>query len=101
MNYCNPMLCRLGQVENALKHIFSTGQQLDHMELQKLQTVERHVNRCADARKTCDWKSALREGDAAIAAGADSSSLVKLLNLHCLQFLGGIWLQGKGEKGGE
>ncbi|MQL73456.1 hypothetical protein Taro_005817 [Colocasia esculenta] len=82
---------RLGQVENALKHIFSTGQQLDHMELQKLQTLERHVNRCADARKTGDWKSALRESDSAIAAGADSSSLLfasraeALLRLHRLE----------------
>uniref|UniRef100_A0A1D1XRE2 TPR repeat-containing thioredoxin TTL1 n=1 Tax=Anthurium amnicola TaxID=1678845 RepID=A0A1D1XRE2_9ARAE len=82
---------RLGQPENATKHIFSTGQQLDHMELQKLQVLERHVNRCADARRIGDWKSALRESDAAIAAGADSSSLLlatraeALLRLHRLE----------------
>jgi len=39
--------------------------------LYKLQAVEKHLSRCSDARKIGDWKGALREGDAAIAAGAD------------------------------
>lgn len=68
---------RLGQVENARRHIF-TCQQPDASELLKLQAVEMHLMRCADARKIGDWKSALREGDAAIVAGADSSPQVKL-----------------------
>jgi hypothetical protein len=38
--------------------------------------VEMHQGRSIDARKVGDWKSALREADAAIAAGADSSRLV-------------------------
>lgn len=52
--------------------------QPDSDELQKLQAVERHLNGCANARKIGDWKSAMREGDAAIAAGAVSSPQVKL-----------------------
>ncbi|MQL96178.1 hypothetical protein Taro_028856 [Colocasia esculenta] len=70
---------RLGLVENARTHMFSAGQQLDHLEIQKLQAIERHVNRCTNARKIGDWKSALRESDAAIAAGADLSLLVNFL----------------------
>ncbi|XP_010279112.1 PREDICTED: TPR repeat-containing thioredoxin TTL1-like [Nelumbo nucifera] len=82
---------RLGQVENARKHLCFPGQQPDPVELQKLQAVERHLNKCADARKVGDWKSALREGDAAIAAGADSSPQLfacraeVLLKLHQLE----------------
>jgi len=57
------------------------AQQPDPFELQKLQAVERHLGRCAELRKIGDWKSALREADAAIVAGADSCPLVKLLTL--------------------
>lgn len=70
MNY------RLGQVENARRHLVSAGPHPDPVELQKLQAVERHLNRCADARKFGDWKTVLKETDAAIAEGADSSLLV-------------------------
>ncbi|OVA04051.1 Tetratricopeptide repeat-containing domain [Macleaya cordata] len=82
---------RLGQVENARKHLCFPGQQPDPSELQKLQEVERHLSKCANARKIGDWKSALREGDAAIAAGADSSPQLfacrteALLKLHQLE----------------
>ncbi|KAJ4976811.1 hypothetical protein NE237_001917 [Protea cynaroides] len=82
---------RLGQVENARKHLCFPGQQPDLAELQKLQAVERHLKRCADARSIGDWKSALREGEAAIAAGADFSSQLfacrveALLKLHQLE----------------
>lgn len=64
---------RLGHIDNAQRHLWYPGQQPDPSEIRKLQTVEKHLNRCIDARKVGDWKSTLREGDAAIAAGADSS----------------------------
>lgn len=63
----------------------------DHAEWQKLHEVESHQGRCMDARKIGDWKSALREVDAAIANGADSSQLLlalrseALLRLHKLE----------------
>ena len=41
--------------------------------------MERHLSKCTDARRIRDWKSALRETDAAIAAGADFSPQVKKL----------------------
>lgn len=81
---------RLGQIENAKKHFHLTGQ-FDHNELQKLQIVERHLGKCFESRKVSDWISALREADAAIAAGADSSPLIiacraeSLLRLHRLE----------------
>nr|CAD1843275.1 unnamed protein product [Ananas comosus var. bracteatus] len=84
------LLIRLGQVDNARRHLFLASPQPDPVELQKLQAVEKHLSRCAEARKSGDWKSALGESDAAIAAGADSSpSLIALraealLRLHHL-----------------
>ncbi|KAL5716073.1 hypothetical protein ACHQM5_017810 [Ranunculus cassubicifolius] len=82
---------RLGQIDPARRHLFIHRQQPDPAELQKLQAVEKHLNRCSDARKIGDWKNTLREGDAAIASGADSSpqlfacraeSLLKLRQLQ-------------------
>ncbi|KAL6618688.1 hypothetical protein ACP70R_033827 [Stipagrostis hirtigluma subsp. patula] len=84
---------RLGMVEKARMHLSLTGNvnQSDCAEWQKLHEVESHQNRCMDARKMGDWKSALREADAAIANGADSSQLLlalrseALLRLHKLE----------------
>ncbi|KAF2302268.1 hypothetical protein GH714_033939 [Hevea brasiliensis] len=64
---------RLGQAENARHHLRFQGRQTGPTELQKLQSLEKHINRCADARKIGDWKGALRETDAALTIGADSS----------------------------
>ncbi|PIN16564.1 Thioredoxin [Handroanthus impetiginosus] len=78
----------LGQVENARKHICFPGHQVDSIELQKLQLVEKHLSRCTDARRLGDWRSALREVDAAILSGADASPQLcacraeALLKLH-------------------
>ncbi|KAF9609201.1 hypothetical protein IFM89_014042 [Coptis chinensis] len=82
---------RLGQVDDARRHLYFHGQHPDPAEVHKLQVVEKHLNRCTDSRKVGDWKSTLREGDAAIAAGADSSPQLfacraeALLKLHQLQ----------------
>ncbi|XP_038681700.1 inactive TPR repeat-containing thioredoxin TTL3-like isoform X2 [Tripterygium wilfordii] len=64
---------RLGWVEDARRHFCFHGQQPDTEELHKLQSLEKHLKRCADARKIGDWKSDMREGDAAITIGADYS----------------------------
>lgn len=58
------------------RHLFVSGQQPDPAELQKLLAVEKHLSKCSDARRIRDWKSVLREADAAISAGADSSPQV-------------------------
>lgn len=47
--------------------------QPDPSEMQRLQVVEKHISKCGDVRRIGDWKSVLREVDAAVAAGADSS----------------------------
>ncbi|KAE9620792.1 hypothetical protein Lal_00019850 [Lupinus albus] len=67
------LFLRFGQVENARKHLCYRGLQPDPSELQKLQIVEKHISKCVDMRRIGEWKSVLREVDAAIATGADSS----------------------------
>ncbi|CAN1229474.1 Inactive TPR repeat-containing thioredoxin TTL3 [Linum perenne] len=64
---------RLGQADEARRHVNLPGQQPDPLELHKLQLLEKHLNQCVVARKTGDWKSVLRETDGALAVGIDSS----------------------------
>ncbi|KAJ1282010.1 hypothetical protein BS78_03G017300 [Paspalum vaginatum] len=78
---------RLGHIEDALKHLSLATPQPDLLELHKLQTVEKHLGRCLDARKARDWKSVLRESDAAIVAGADSSALLLAARAEALLWL--------------
>ncbi|KAH0895112.1 hypothetical protein HID58_057541 [Brassica napus] len=67
------LLIRLGQADSARKHLCFLGKPSDPMELQKLEAVEKHMSKCADARRLGDWKAALMEVDAAIVSGADFS----------------------------
>ncbi|OIV92448.1 hypothetical protein TanjilG_02211 [Lupinus angustifolius] len=82
------LFIRLGQVENARKHLCHPRVQSDPSEKHKLQMVEKHISKCAEGRRIGDWKSVLREVDAAIASGADSSPQLfmcraeALLKLH-------------------
>ncbi|KAL5571019.1 hypothetical protein UlMin_020616 [Ulmus minor] len=82
---------RFGQVENARQHLSFPGLQLDQSELQKLKSLEKHLKQCADARKLGDWKSVVRESDAALIFGAESSPQIfsckaeALLRLHQLE----------------
>lgn len=82
------LFIRLGQVENARKHLCHPGLTPDPTEMQKLKMVEKHINKCADVRRVGDWKSVLRELDSSVAAGADSSPQLfmcraeALLKLH-------------------
>lgn len=84
------LLLSLGHTENARKHICVSGHQPDPAEMQKLQSVEMHMSKCTGARRVGDWRSTLREVEAAIASGADASPELcacraeALLKLHQL-----------------
>ncbi|KAI7734307.1 hypothetical protein M8C21_011676 [Ambrosia artemisiifolia] len=64
------LLISLGQVENARKHICFPGSEPDPSKLKRLQSVEKHLNKCADCRRVRDWAGVLRECDAAMGSGA-------------------------------
>ena len=70
-------------MEEAQRHVVSSGQSLDHLESQKLQAIARCLSRIAGSRRIGDWKNALKETDTAISSGADASSLVKSIS-NCL-----------------
>ncbi|CAN7131006.1 unnamed protein product [Brassica rapa subsp. narinosa] len=78
------LLIRLGQVDNARKHLCVLGKPSDPMELQKLEAVEKHMSKCADARRVGDWKAALMEVDAAIVSGADFSPQLGMCKVEAL-----------------
>ncbi|GJM93907.1 hypothetical protein PR202_ga10502 [Eleusine coracana subsp. coracana] len=68
---------RLGMIDKARWH-FTKAEHLQHPDptgWRKLQEVDMHVSKSTAARKIGDWKSAVREADAAVAAGADSAPL--------------------------
>ncbi|XP_023639155.1 TPR repeat-containing thioredoxin TTL4 isoform X2 [Capsella rubella] len=64
---------RLGEAENARRHLCFSGQCPDQADLQRLQTLEKQLRLCTEARKIGDWRTVISEIDAAIANGADSS----------------------------
>lgn len=78
--FCFFFSSSFGQVEKSRSHLLFSGQP-DQSELQKLKSLEKILNQCADARKSGDWRSALKESEAAIAAGADFSPQVELIDI--------------------
>lgn len=68
---------RLGEAENARRHLCFSGQCPDQADLQRLQKLEKQLRLCTEARKIGDWRTVISEIDAAIANGADSSPQVR------------------------
>uniref|UniRef100_A0ACD5T6Q0 Uncharacterized protein n=1 Tax=Avena sativa TaxID=4498 RepID=A0ACD5T6Q0_AVESA len=80
-------LClRFGMVEKARRQLTlaQNTNQSDPAEWQTLHEVESHLRKCMDARRVGDWKSTLREADATIVNGADSSQLLLALRSEAL-----------------
>ncbi|KAD3066777.1 hypothetical protein R6Q59_019015 [Mikania micrantha] len=86
------LLVSLGQVENARRHLYFKDFQPNPNEALKLQSVEKHLNKCSDSRRLRDWGNVLKETDAAISSGADACAQLfackaeALLKLHQLDY---------------
>ncbi|KAL8205453.1 hypothetical protein R6Q57_009004 [Mikania cordata] len=86
------LLVSLGQVENARRHLYFKDFQANPNEALKLQSVEKHLNKCSDSRHLRDWGNVLKETDAAISSGADACAQLfackaeALLKLHQLEY---------------
>ncbi|XP_010552115.1 PREDICTED: TPR repeat-containing thioredoxin TTL1 [Tarenaya hassleriana] len=78
------LFIRMGQVESASNHLRFLGNQSDPTESQKVQAIDAHLNKCTDARKRGDWRTVLKEVDAAIACGADFSPHLVLCKVEAL-----------------
>lgn len=68
-------------MENARRHLYFKEFQPDPSEVQKLQLVEKHLNKCSDLRRVRDWGNVMKETDAAISAGADACAQVRQIVL--------------------
>lgn len=82
------LVCRLGLLESADRHLRAAGNEADLVELQRLRNIERHFSRCIDARRLREWQNVIRESDAAVVAGADSAPRVLLLSLSIYIWFG-------------
>ncbi|XP_002966637.2 TPR repeat-containing thioredoxin TTL1 [Selaginella moellendorffii] len=78
------LLLRLGQTEQARKHLKGSGQQNETGDSQRITLIERRLTNCFEAKKLKDWNAVLRECDAAIVAGADYSLQVYVLKAESL-----------------
>ncbi|KAJ6337527.1 hypothetical protein OIU76_007242 [Salix suchowensis] len=63
---------RLGETEKALYHYKQSGTNTDSMEVARAQALQKHLNRCTEARKLKEWNRLLSETEFSISSGADS-----------------------------
>ncbi|KAJ4893648.1 tetratricopetide-repeat thioredoxin-like 2 [Raphanus sativus] len=81
------LLLRLGQVDNAGKHFFYVEEPSDPMVVKVLEEVDRHLNKCADARRRGEWNIVLTEVSAAMESGADMSPQLAMCKVEALMKL--------------
>ncbi|KAL0900070.1 hypothetical protein Bca101_084031 [Brassica carinata] len=81
------LLLRLGQVDNAGKHFFYVEEPSDPTAVKVLEEVDRHLNRCADARRRGEWNIVLTEVTAAMESGADMSPQLAMCKVEALMKL--------------
>ncbi|PON89164.1 N-terminal acetyltransferase A, auxiliary subunit [Trema orientale] len=75
---------RLGEPEKATYHYKHAGQEADRDDLAKVKSVQTHLNRCTDARRSRDWNTLIKETELAISAGADSAPQIYALQAEAL-----------------
>ncbi|KAF8086158.1 hypothetical protein N665_0633s0010 [Sinapis alba] len=78
------LLIRLGQVDIAGKHLFSVEEPSDPVVVKVLQQVDRHLNKCADARRRGLWNVVLTQVSAAMESGADLSPQLAMCKVEAL-----------------
>ncbi|KAF3534018.1 hypothetical protein DY000_02043021 [Brassica cretica] len=78
------LLIRLGQVDSAGKHLFSVEEPSDPMVVKVLQQVDRHLNKCAEARRRGLWNVVLTKASAAMESGADMSPQLVMCKVEAL-----------------
>ncbi|RID80507.1 hypothetical protein BRARA_A03167 [Brassica rapa] len=78
------LLIRLGQVDIAGKHLFCVEEPSDPMVVKVLQQVDRHLNKCADARRRGLWNAVLTKASAAMESGADMSPQLAMCKVEAL-----------------
>lgn len=54
-------------------HYEQSGPHADSEDVAQVQALQKHLNRCIQARKLKEWNTLVKETDCAISSGADSS----------------------------
>lgn len=72
------MLYRLGEVDKALYHYKQSGPEADLHDVSQAQGVQRHLNKCTEAKRLRDWNTLLKVTDLTISTGADSALQVSI-----------------------
>ncbi|KAG8632953.1 hypothetical protein MANES_18G068500v8 [Manihot esculenta] len=75
---------RLGEAEKALYHYEQSGPHADSEDVAQVQALQKHLNRCIQARKLKEWNTLVKETDCAISSGADSSPEVYAMQAEAL-----------------
>ncbi|XP_062083207.1 inactive TPR repeat-containing thioredoxin TTL3-like [Humulus lupulus] len=75
---------RLGEPEKATYHYKHAGQEADRDDLAKVKSIQIHLNKCTEARRSRDWNTLIKETDLAISAGADSAPQIYALQAEAL-----------------
>ncbi|XP_043710697.1 inactive TPR repeat-containing thioredoxin TTL3-like [Telopea speciosissima] len=75
---------RLGEPEKALNQYKQSGPEASFDDYAKVQQVQKHVNRCNEARRMKDWQTLLKESRSAISSGADSALQVLAMQAESL-----------------
>lgn len=76
---CEFLSFRLGEAEKATYHYKHSGSLIEREDIAKAEAVQKHLNRCNEARKLKDWDGLLKETQYAISFGADSAPPVSFL----------------------
>nr|XP_024928265.2 TPR repeat-containing thioredoxin TTL4-like [Ziziphus jujuba var. spinosa] len=78
---------RLGETEKATYHYKHAGPEADPDVLNKVRSVQVHLNKCTEARRLRDWNTLIKETRNAISAGADSAPQIYALQAEALMKL--------------
>ncbi|GMJ02482.1 tetratricopeptide repeat 12 [Hibiscus trionum] len=70
---------RLGEAKQAVDHYKYAGNHADSNDIAKAQALDHCLKRCADARKSNEWNTLLKETQCAITSGVDSAPVVYAL----------------------
>ncbi|KAF2291532.1 hypothetical protein GH714_025227 [Hevea brasiliensis] len=75
---------RIGEAEKALHHYEQSGNSVDSEDIAQVQALQKHLNRCIQARNLKEWNTLVKETDCAISSGADSSPRVYAMQAEAL-----------------
>ncbi|GLU13130.1 hypothetical protein SLE2022_297760 [Rubroshorea leprosula] len=75
---------RLGEVEKAIYHCKHAGPEADHEDIAKAKALQKHLDKCTEAKRLRDWNALIKQTWCAINTGADSAPQIYALQAEAL-----------------